>query len=85
LLADLPVQFPQIKASALQAYTIGKQIAEVEGVVSLKSPIWSLHFHDLVLGCPDFFHAHFSHSNRQNVRHRQRFRDHGFALSIGHR
>jgi len=33
LLADLPQQFSHIRTSTLQAYTIGKSIAEVEGQV----------------------------------------------------
>lgn len=31
LLADLPQQFPSIQTSTLQAHTIGKYVAEVEG------------------------------------------------------
>jgi len=46
LLADLPQQFPCIQASTLQAYTIGKYIAEVEGQVTFADgyvlSVWEL-------------------------------------------
>ena len=54
-------------------------------IESMIFPIWSMHFYGLVSGCADFFHANFPHSNRQDVRHGQRFGNHGFALPVGHR
>lgn len=71
------MKFPRVQSEIVRQWKVP--------VESLKSPIWSTHFHGLVPGCTITFHAHLAFSNWPNGRIRQRPRNHGASLSTRHR